>query len=147
MAHISDGEVTAHFVVAVAAAVFREGRVLAMRRAADRHAGPGLWETLSGRLQLGEDPATAVAREIREECGLATHVDPRPVTAYQARRAGEPMVVVVYRADAAAGEVARTAEHDAHTWLTPDEFAERSTLRPLVEAVFAAARLAPRGGA
>jgi 8-oxo-dGTP pyrophosphatase MutT (NUDIX family) len=140
----SDGEITRHYVVAVAATVFRDGRVLAMRRSATRDAGPGLWETLSGRLRLGEDPADAVAREIAEECGLRVRVRRRPVTAYQARRAGEPMVVVVYRADAEPGEVVRTAEHDAHAWLTPDEFAATSTLGPLVRAVFAAAAL-PEG--
>lgn len=144
MAEWSDGERTEHYVVAVAATVFRDGRVLAMRRAATRDAGPGLWETLSGRLRLGEDPARAVAREIGEECGLRVSVRPRPVTAYQATRAGEPMVVIVYRADAAPGAVARTDEHDAHAWMTPDEFARTSTLTPLVEAVYAAAAL-PEG--
>ncbi|MEJ2292070.1 MAG: NUDIX domain-containing protein [Deinococcales bacterium] len=141
MVETSDGEVTEHYVVAVAATVFRHGRVLAMRRSAARDAGPGLWETLSGRLRLGEDPADAVAREILEECGLRVRVAPRPVTAYQARRAGEPMVVIVYRADADDGDVVATDEHDAFAWLTPEEFAETSTLTPLVRAVFAAAAL------
>ncbi len=140
----SDGEVTEHFVVAVAATVFRHGRVLAMRRSATRDAGPGLWETLSGRLRLGEDPADAVAREILEECGLRVHVDPRPVTSYQARRAGEPMVVIVYRADATNGDVVVNDEHDAYAWLTPQEFSETSTLAPLVHAVFAAAAMPGR---
>lgn len=141
----SDGEVTEHYVVAVAAAVFRRGRVLAMRRSATRDAGPGLWETLSGRLRLSEDPVEAVGREIVEECGLRVRVDPRPVTSYQARRAGEPMVVIVYRADAADGEVVLTDEHDAYAWLTPQAFAETSTLAPLVRAVFAAAALPEPG--
>ena len=143
MPESSDGEVTEHYVVAVAAAVFREGKVLAMRRSAAREAGPGLWETLSGRLRLGEEPEDAVAREIAEECGLRVRVHPRPVTAYQATRAGEPMVVIVYRAEAEAGEVRRSDEHDAHAWLTPDEFGATSSLAPLVWAVFAAAALAP----
>lgn len=141
MAELSDGERTEHYVVAVAAAIFRSGRVLAMRRAAGRDAGPGLWETLSGRLRLGEDPAQAVVREIEEECGLPVRLRPRPVTAYQASRAGEPMVVIVFRADAGEGDVVRSAEHDAHAWLTPDEFEATSTLVPLVLAVRAAASL------
>ncbi len=141
MAQLSDGEITEHYVVAVAAAVFRDGRVLAMRRSATRQAGPGLWETLSGRLRLDEDPVAAVAREITEECGLRVRVHPRPVTAYQARRAGEPMVVVVYRADAEPGEVVRTDEHDDHAWLTPEAFASVTTLAPLAQAVSAAAAL------
>jgi len=139
---LSDGEITEHYVVAVAAAVFRDGKVLAMRRSPARDAGPGLWETLSGRLRRGEDPADAVGREIAEECGLRVRVWPRPVTTYHAMRAGEPMVVIVYRADAEPGEVRRTAEHDAHAWLTPDEFAATSSLLPLVQAVRTAAGLA-----
>ena len=38
------------FIVAVAAIVVRSGTVLAMRRAPHKDAGPGLWETLSGRV-------------------------------------------------------------------------------------------------
>ncbi|MFO7544886.1 MAG: NUDIX domain-containing protein [Trueperaceae bacterium] len=133
-------EPTQRYVVAVAAVVFREGRLLAMRRSARREAGPGLWETLSGRLQLGESPRDAVLREIAEESGLEVALRPRPVTAYQARRAGEPMVVIVYAADHVTGEVMLSDEHDAFAWLTVEEFAGVSPLVPLVEAARAAAR-------
>lgn len=127
-------ERTEHYVVAVAAVVLREGRLLAMRRSAHRDAGPGLWETLSGRLRLGEEPRDAVLREIHEECGLEVALRPQPVAAYQAMRAGEPMVVIVYVADHLAGEVALSEEHDAFAWVTPEEFARLSPLEPLVAA-------------
>jgi 8-oxo-dGTP diphosphatase len=134
-------EPTQLYVVAVAAVVFRDGRLLSMRRSAQRAAGAGLWETLSGRLQLGESPRDAVLREIAEESGLEVALLPRPVTAYQARRAGEPMVVIVFAADHVAGEVTLSEEHDAFAWLTVDEFARVSALAPLVEAARAAARV------
>jgi 8-oxo-dGTP pyrophosphatase MutT (NUDIX family) len=123
------------YVVAVSAIIIREGKVLAMRRAPTKDAGPGLWETISGRLQLGEEPLVAAQREIQEECGLTVHVEDHPFTAYQATRKGLPMLVIVYRASYVAGEVVRSEEHDAHAWLTPDEFAEQSTLTKLVETV------------
>jgi len=126
---------TTYYVVAVAAIIVREGRVLAMRRAAHKDAGAGLWETLSGRVDEGEEPLATVKREIVEECALTVHVDPRPLTAYSAQRAGKPMIVIVYRADYVAGEVVRSDEHDDHAWLTPDEFAERSGLTKLADAV------------
>lgn len=132
-------EPTQLYVVAVAAVVFRDGRLLAMRRSPLRDAGPGLWETLSGRLQLGESPRDAVLREIAEESGIEVALRSRPVTAYQARRAGEPMVVIVFAADHVAGEVTLSEEHDAFAWLTVDEFANVSPLAPLVEAARAAA--------
>jgi 8-oxo-dGTP diphosphatase len=122
-------------VVAVAALVLREGRVLAMRRAPTNTAGPGLWETVSGRVEQGEQPWDAVAREIAEESGLSVQVEVRPFDAYAATRRGRPMVVVVYRARHLAGEVRLSGEHDAYAWLDAEAFAARSTLPPLVRAV------------
>lgn len=128
-------------IVAVAAVVVREPahpgdppRVLAMRRAEGRP-GAGLWETLAGRLEEGEEPLAAVMREIEEESGVEVDVDPRPLDAYAAMRGDEPMVVVVYRARWRSGEVRRSAEHDEHRWCTAEEFAETSTLERLVVAV------------
>ena len=128
------------FVVAVAAVIFREGRVLAMRRANGKDVGAGLWETLSGRVERGEEPIDAVGREIAEECGLEVRIDPRPVDAYAARRGDEPMVVIVYRADWVTGEVQRSEEHDAHAWWTPEEFERETTLARLAEAVWRASQ-------
>jgi 8-oxo-dGTP diphosphatase len=122
-------------VVAVAALVLRGDKVLAMRRSSTNEAGAGLWETLSGRIEHGEQPLAAMQREIDEECGLEVTIDPRPVEAYAATRTGEPMIVVVYRALYVAGEVRLSAEHDAYAWLSAAEFAARSTLAPLVLAV------------
>lgn len=122
-------------VVAVAALVVRDGRVLAMRRAPDNLAGPGLWETLSGRVEQGEEPSAAVLREIAEECGLEVALEPRPFEAYAATRRGHPMIVILYRARYVAGEVRMSREHDAFAWLTADEFSARSTLEPLVRTV------------
>jgi 8-oxo-dGTP pyrophosphatase MutT (NUDIX family) len=123
------------FVVAVAAVIVEDGRVLAMRRSATKDAGAGLWETLSGRVEPGEQPLDALAREIDEECGLRVRIHPRPVDAYVARRGGAPMTVIVYRADRVAGEVRRSDEHDAHAWWTPEEFRKRSTLTRLADAI------------
>ena len=126
---------TSYYVVAVAAIIVREGRVLAMCRSAHKDAGAGLWETLSGRVDAGEEPLETVKREILEECSLNVQVDPRPLTAYSAQRAGKPMIVIVYRAEYLSGEVVRSDEHDDHAWLTPDEFAERSGLTKLARTV------------
>lgn len=122
-------------IVAVAAVVFRDAKLLAMRRAAHRDAGAGLWETMSGRLRLGEQPLAGLAREVQEESGLEVDFDPRPIDAYAAMRGDRPMTVLVYRGDWLKGEVQRSGEHDAHAWCTPDEFAERTTLSRLAEAV------------
>lgn len=123
------------FVAAVAAVIVKGPHTLAMRRAAHKDAGAGLWETVSGRVEPDEDPRDAIAREIAEETGLEVSIDSRPLDAYTARRAERPMMVVVYRARWVAGEVQRSDEHDAHEWLTAAQFRARSTLTRLADAV------------
>lgn len=125
----------ARHVAAVAVLIVRDGRVLALRRAPDKDAAPGVWEALSGRLEPGEDPFEAARREAREESGLDVAVEARPWTAYAADRAGEPMLVVVYRAVPISGALTLSHEHDAHAWLDADGFAARSPLSALAEAV------------
>ncbi len=137
----------ARYVVAVAAIIFKEGKVLAMRRAAHKDAGAGLWETLSGRVHPGEEPVDAVRREIAEECGLTVVLEERPLTAYCAKRGAEDMILILYRADYLAGEVIMSDEHDRYAWLTPEEFARTSTLDKLAQVVRAESLREVRKGA
>lgn len=127
-------------LVAVAAVILRDGKVLAMRRSAHKDAGAGLWETLSGRVGSGEEPLAAMHREIAEECGLRVQVEERPLDVYAAKRGGVPMVVLVFRAHWTGGEVVRSDEHDAHAWLSPQEFRARTSLVRLADAVDLALR-------
>ena len=53
-----------------------DGKVLACRRAADRHLG-GLWEFPGGKVEDGEDPRAALARELSEELGIVVKVGDR----------------------------------------------------------------------
>ena len=123
------------FVAAVCALVRREGKILAMRRALTKDASPGIWEAVSGRLEPGEEPLEAVAREVREETGLEVRFDPRPHSAHQSVRAGIPMLIVYYVADWVGGEVVLSEEHDAWEWLDADSFASRTPIAKLAAAV------------
>jgi len=113
-------------LVAVVVIVFRGELILTMRRARSSEAAPAIWESVSGRVEPGEDPRAAAQREAHEETGLGVRVGEAPVDAYAMERRGRPMVVVVYRGDAPAdGEVTRCDEHDAHEWLPFDEATAR----------------------
>jgi 8-oxo-dGTP diphosphatase len=120
--------------VAVTVLVFRGDRMLSMCRAATQDAGPGLWEGVSGRVQAGEDPIAAARREVIEETRLRVEVQARPVTAYAALRRGEPMIVIVFRADHAGGEVVVSEEHDAYRWCDLAELTELGVPEQLVDA-------------
>lgn len=54
--------------IAVGAVVFRENRVLLVKR--NQLPGKGLWAIPGGRLELGETLKEAAQREVREETGV-----------------------------------------------------------------------------
>lgn len=56
-------------LVAAAAMIDVDGRVLVAQRPADKHMG-GLWEFPGGKIEPGEAPEAALRREIREELGV-----------------------------------------------------------------------------
>ncbi|MEN7536294.1 (deoxy)nucleoside triphosphate pyrophosphohydrolase [Aurantiacibacter flavus] len=85
-------------VVAIAL-VDAEGRVLLQQRPARKHHG-GLWEFPGGKIDAGETPRDALAREIAEE--LAIQVKPCDCAALllaeEAREGQPPVVLMLYRA-------------------------------------------------
>lgn len=60
-------------VVAVGAVVVKAGKVLLVRRR--REPGRGLWSLPGGAVRRGEGLREAVAREVREECGIDVQVE------------------------------------------------------------------------
>lgn len=120
--------------VAVTVLVFRGDRVLCMCRAAIDDAAPGLWEGVSGRVEAAEEPLHAARREVIEETGLGVRVHPRPIDTYAASRRGEPMTVIVFRADYEEGEVVLSSEHDAYRWCALPELSALGVPPRLIEA-------------
>src|SRR6202521_5905942 len=78
-----DGEPTRTYptrpYLAVSAAIFRDGRVLIVRRA--RPPAHGLYTLPGGGVELGETLEEAVIREVREETGLA--IEPVDLVGYR----------------------------------------------------------------
>lgn len=58
-------------LVAAAALVDPDGRVLVARRPEGKHLA-GLWEFPGGKVETGEPPELALVRELREELGIDT---------------------------------------------------------------------------
>ena len=61
-------------LVAAAALIDASGRVLITQRPQHKHLG-GLWEFPGGKVELGEAPETALARELKEELDLTVEPD------------------------------------------------------------------------
>ena len=129
---VDPAEERPHFVAAVVVVILRGDRILAMRRSPMKVAAPGAWEAISGRIRPGEQPLEAAIREVREETGLEPSIDPDPIAAYQAKRMEDDMIVVAFRGCSDSGEVTRSDEHDAHAWMTLEQFTDACLFPRLV---------------
>ena len=73
--------------LAVSAAIFRDGRVLIVRRA--QPPAHGVYTLPGGGVELGETLEQAVIREVREETGL--EIEPIELAGYRQMICGTPM--------------------------------------------------------
>jgi 8-oxo-dGTP diphosphatase len=128
--------------LAVSAAIFRNGRVLIVRRALPP--AHGLYTLPGGGVELGETLAEAVIREVREETGL--EIEPLVLAGYRqliardtAGRIERHFVILPFAARWIAGEVSLNEELAEASWLEPSEVAGLKTTDGLADIVAAAA--------
>jgi lipoyl(octanoyl) transferase len=113
-----------------------QAQVLLVRRTPERG---GFWQILTGRVEAGESPEQAAARELQEETGLRATV--RSLGYRHAFALGEflPPRLVEESAFVAwcpeGHSVQLSPEHDAQEWLAPAAALERLEFRGLREAV------------
>lgn len=131
-----------HRKLVVAALVAREGEVLITRRRADQ-LHPLAWEFPGGKIEPGESPEAALARELREELGVRVRVGRIWDVLFHAYPEFD-VLMLVYRATLEAGERPRCREVEELAWVAPDRLGAYDILpadAPLV------ARLAREGAA
>ena len=133
--------------LAVSAAIMRDGKVLAVRRA--RKPALNLYTLPGGVVEIGETLAEAIAREVMEE----THLTVEPVGFAGHREAIQRdahgaverhFVIMCFAARFISGEVALNEELDDFQWLTLPELSDLRTTEGLAEIVAAAARVLDR---
>ncbi|MDB5676506.1 MAG: pyrophosphohydrolase [Sphingomonas bacterium] len=110
-------------VVVAAALTDAAGRVLVQRRPAGK-AMAGLWEFPGGKVESGETPEGALARELGEELGIfVAPADLAALTFASQRLADRHMLLLLYRCTRWAG-AARALDADLLLWRRPDDMAD-----------------------
>ena len=104
-------------MIAVAAGVvYRGNRILLCQRKAGGHQALK-WEFPGGKLEAGESPEQALARELREELGVCARVG-RILAACRIADAGRDLLLLFYAAEIASGEP-RPLDCRAVVWAEP----------------------------
>ena len=99
-----------------------DGRWLMHRRPEEKHHG-GLWEFPGGKVESGENPPSALAREIREELGIAiasSGLEPAGFAQEPAGARAAPIVILLYTCREWQG-VPQALEGGAVGWFTAAE--------------------------
>ena len=124
--------------LAVSAAIFRDGRVLIVRRA--QPPANHLFTLPGGAVELGETLAEAVIREVREETGL--EIEPLEPAGYRqviardaAGRIERHFVILPFAARWIAGEISLNEELAEARWLEPSELSGLKTTEGLADIV------------
>jgi 8-oxo-dGTP diphosphatase len=127
--------------LAVSAAIFRDGRILLVRRA--RAPAKGAYSLPGGRVEFGEALHTALTREIDEETalrveivGLAGWREILPATG-----GGGHYLIMSFAARWTAGEPRLNDELDDFKWLAPDALGDLKVTDGLGQILAAAGRL------
>ena len=130
-----------HPQLAVSAAIFRDGKILLVRRA--RSPAKGVYSLPGGRVEFGEALHTALTREIDEETalrveivGLAGWREVLPGTG-----GGGHYLIMSFAARWTAGEPRLNDELDDFKWLAPDALGDLNVTDGLGQILAAAARL------
>jgi ADP-ribose pyrophosphatase YjhB (NUDIX family) len=128
--------------LAVSAVIFRDGKMLLLKRA--KSPGHGFWSLPGGRVEFGESLHIALAREVDEEAGLK--IDIVALAGWRevlpgAGGGGGHYLIMSFAARWAAGEVRLNEEHDDFKWVEPGQFGDLKLTGGLPEVVEAARRL------
>lgn len=133
--------------LAVSAAIFRDNRVLLVRRA--RAPAKALWTLPGGRVEIGETLVQAVTREVMEETGLTIRVAElagyrESILDQDVPGRGRHFVILPFAAEWLAGDVKLNDELGDHRWCEVEAAAGLNTTEGLLEILRKAERLIAR---
>lgn len=130
-----------HPQLAVSAAIFRDGRILLVRRA--KSPAKGLYSLPGGRVEFGETLHTALRREVDEETALQIEIAGlagwREVV--PGAGGGGHYLIMSFAARWSSGEPVLNDEHDDFRWLAPETLGDLKVTDGLPDIIEAARRV------
>jgi|ERR1700686_783613 ADP-ribose pyrophosphatase YjhB (NUDIX family) len=124
--------------LAVSAAIFRNGKILLVRRA--RSPAKGFYSLPGGRVEFGETLHAAVHREVAEETALKIEI--LDLAAWRevvpGTSGGGHYLIMSFAARWTSGEVILNDELDDYKWLAPEALGELKTTFGLREVILSA---------
>lgn len=106
--------------VAVHGLIKKGNRFLVTLRSPNNDYKPNEWDLPGGTVEFGEDPTTALKRELSEETGLKIEIG-KPVFVCSKTKELRHQFWIVYLCDYKGGEVKLDDEHSEYLWIDNTE--------------------------
>lgn len=130
--------------VANKAVMVKDGKILLLRDAGvgDHANAKGMWDVPGGRMEAGETPRDALAREVREELGI--EIEPSIARPFHVGlwgvggdKVNNPIIGIFYLVPMGDATITLSGEHQEMAWIDPlqphpDDFAP--DIRDVIEA-------------
>ena len=112
-----------------------QGKYLLMRRSPIKYPETQKWDIPSGRIDPGSTLMDNLAREVREETGLAIIGTPRLIAAQDILKNPERHVVRLTYVGSTEGEPVLSEEHTEYGWYTVSEMTALDSLDSFVKKI------------
>lgn len=131
--------------LAVVAAIIRRENTVLMGQRPEGGSLSGLWEFPGGKIEMGEQPDVALARELQEELGITAEIGPlRVATTHNYGEVG--IILLFYEVNYWQGQP-KSKHHSALQWVPANELkslalpdANRNVLDKIIEILKYSAR-------
>ena len=132
-----------HPIPAVGAVVFKEGKILTIKRG--QEPSRGKWSIPGGRIELGETAFKAARREVMEECSIEVAIERvldsvDNIMRDEEGRVKYHFVIIDLLAKYVSGEIKPQSDAEECRWVTPQELVELD-LTPMLRDMLKRTRL------
>ena len=100
-----------------------QGQILLAKRSLFKTHAPGVWENLSGAIEMGEQPVEALKRELAEEIGAKVKYQVGPVynTFYGKLQNDRHFIGISFLCHYLSGNITLNQEHTDYQWVSLDQ--------------------------
>ncbi len=119
----------------VSSAIVQDGRVLMLKRPDVRQSFPGKWSLVTGKIEDGESPEQAAAREIGEETSIHVGAPDVSLPPMYVREGVVLWKVHPFLFEVSGTEPMLNRENERFKWVPPEDIGPMDTVKGTVEAV------------
>jgi len=108
-------------VVVVKGIIENKGKILILKRSAIDEIDAGVWETVGGKIDFGEELEDALTREVKEETGIVVSIEKLLYATTFFTNPNRKIVLLTYFCRTTDDQIILSDEHSDYLWVTRSE--------------------------